>query len=62
LYIPFLSEFFALTLGPEKYSVISISVGLVGAVAVWGVTVYTDKWRKPPKETPDISTTEDARP
>ena len=50
LFIPFLSEFFALTLGPEKYSIISISVGLVGAVAVWVVTVYTDKWRRAPKE------------
>ena len=50
LFIPFLSNFFALALGPEKYSVISISVGLVGAIAVWVVTVYTDKWRRAPKE------------
>lgn len=51
LYIPTLSNFFALTLGAEKYSVISISVGLVGAAAVLIVTLFTDKWRKPPKET-----------
>lgn len=50
LYIPFLSEFFALSLGPEKYSIISISVGLVGAVAVFLVTIFTDRWRRAPRE------------
>jgi cation-transporting ATPase E len=54
LFIPFLSNFFALALGPEKYSVISISVGLVGAIAVWVVTVYTDKWRRAPKEAEEV--------
>ncbi|MCF8539701.1 MAG: hypothetical protein K9G12_05420, partial [Candidatus Nanopelagicales bacterium] len=52
LYVPFLSNFFALTLGPEKYSIISISVGVVGAIAVWLVTVFTDRWRRAPEEVP----------
>lgn len=47
LYIPFFSNFFALSLGPEKYSVISIGVGLIGALAVWIATKITDRWRKP---------------
>lgn len=50
LYIPFLSNFFALSLAPEKYSIISISVGLVGAVLVWVVSLITDRWRRAPKE------------
>jgi cation-transporting ATPase E len=49
LYIPVLSEFFELSLGPERYSIVSISVGLVGAVAVWLVTLFTDNWRRAPK-------------
>lgn len=50
LYIPFLSTFFALSLAPEKYSIISISVGFVGAVLVWVVSLITDRWRRAPKE------------
>ena len=46
LFIPFFSEFFALSLGPERYSVVSISVGLVGAVLVWVATLITDRWRR----------------
>jgi len=47
LFIPFFSEFFALSLGPERYAAVSISVGLVGAVLVWVATLVTDRWRRP---------------
>jgi cation-transporting ATPase E len=50
LYIPFLSSFFALSLGPEKYSLVSIAVGLIGAVLVWLAARVTDRWRRAPKE------------
>jgi cation-transporting ATPase E len=48
LYIPFLSDFFALSLGPERYSIISIVVGLIGAVAVVIASKITDRWRRAP--------------
>jgi len=48
LYIPFLSNFFLLSLGPERYSIISIVVGLIGAVAVVIATKITDRWRRAP--------------
>jgi hypothetical protein len=48
LYIPFLSNFFLLSLGPERYSIISIVVGLIGAVAVGIATKITDRWRRGP--------------
>ncbi len=48
LYIPFLSNFFALSLGPERYSIISIVVGLVGAATVGIATRVTDRWRRAP--------------
>ncbi len=48
LYIPFLSNFFALSLGPERYSIISIVVGLIGAAAVGIATRVTDRWRRAP--------------
>ncbi|MBU6245498.1 MAG: cation-translocating P-type ATPase [Actinomycetales bacterium] len=47
LFIPFFSQFFALSLGPERYALISVSVGLVGAVLVWVATLVTDRWRRP---------------
>jgi cation-transporting ATPase E len=50
LYIPFLSNFFALSLGPEKYSLVSIAVGLIGAALVWLAARVTDRWRRAPKE------------
>ena len=50
LYIPWLSNIFALSLGPERYSLISIAVGLAGAVAVGIATRVTDRWRRAPKE------------
>ena len=46
LYVPFLSHFFALSLGPERYSVVAVAVGLVGALLVWAATVITDRWRR----------------
>ncbi|MEC7103408.1 MAG: HAD-IC family P-type ATPase, partial [Actinomycetota bacterium] len=46
IYIPPLSEFFALSLSPEPYSVVAIAVGLAGAVAVWGAGLATDRWRR----------------
>lgn len=46
LFIPFFSEFFALSLGPERYALVSIGVGLVGAVLVWVATLVTDRWRR----------------
>ncbi len=48
LYIPFLSNFFLLSLGPERYSIISIVVGLIGAAAVGIATKITDHWRRGP--------------
>ena len=46
LFIPFFSNFFALSLGPEKYAAIAIGVGLAGAALVWVATVVTDRWRR----------------
>jgi len=49
LYVPFLSKFFALSLGPERYSLVAIVVGVVGALAVWFAGVLADRWRKAPQ-------------
>ncbi len=46
LYVPFLSEFFALSLSPERYSLVALGVGAIGAVAVWVSGVIADRWRK----------------
>lgn len=46
LVIPWASTFFALTLGPERYSVIAVTAGLVGAVLVWIAALVTDRWRR----------------
>jgi cation-transporting ATPase E len=46
LYIPFLSEFFALSLGPERYAFVALAVGAAGAVAVSIAGVVTDRWRR----------------
>lgn len=45
LFIPPVSEFFALSLGPERYSLVAVGTGLVGAALVWLATVITDRWR-----------------
>ncbi|MFA7324374.1 MAG: HAD-IC family P-type ATPase [Candidatus Nanopelagicales bacterium] len=46
LFIPMLSKFFALSLAPERYSVVAIGVGVAGAVAVAIATRITDRWRR----------------
>ncbi len=46
LYIPPLSEFFALSLGPERYSLVAVGVGIVGAIAVWIAGIIADRWRR----------------
>jgi cation-transporting ATPase E len=48
LYIPFLSNFFLLSLAPERYSIVSIVVGIIGAVAVGIASKITDRWRRAP--------------
>lgn len=46
LFIPFASKFFILSLGPERYSLVAIVVGLAGAACIWVMTLITDRWRK----------------
>jgi cation-transporting ATPase E len=46
LTIPWLSDFFALSLGPERYSLVALAAGLVGAVLVWVAALITDRWRR----------------
>jgi cation-transporting ATPase E len=46
LYVPFLSEFFALTLSPEPYGFVALAVGVAGALAVWTAGVIADRWRR----------------
>jgi len=46
LFIPVASEFFALSLGPERYSIVAVACGAVGATLVWVATYITDRWRR----------------
>ena len=46
LYIPYLSNFFALSLGAERYSAVAVGVGLIGALLVWVAVIVTDRWRR----------------
>ena len=56
LFIPFLSTFFAVSLGPERYSLVAIGAGFVGVVLVWLAALITDHWRRPPARTARRST------
>jgi cation-transporting ATPase E len=46
LAIPWLSDFFALSLGPERYAAVAVGFGLAGALLVWVATIVTDRWRR----------------
>jgi cation-transporting ATPase E len=46
LFIPWLSNFFELSLGPERYSLVAVGVGFIGAALVWVATLTTDRWRR----------------
>jgi hypothetical protein len=46
LFVPFFSKLFALSLGAERYSLVAIVVGLVGAGCIWVMTIITDRWRR----------------
>ena len=46
LYVPAASEFFALSLGPERYGVVAVGMGALGAVLVWIAGSITDRWRR----------------
>lgn len=43
---PDLSEFFALHIGNERYSIVAVVTGAVGALLVWVATLVTDRWRR----------------
>ena len=47
LAIPWLSNFFLVSVGPNTWSLIAIVVGLVGGVLVWIAALITDRWRRP---------------
>lgn len=46
LYIPAASEFFALSLGPERYGFVAVGMGALGAALVWIAGSITDRWRR----------------
>jgi cation-transporting ATPase E len=46
LYIPAASEFFLLSLGPERYSLVAVIVGAIGAALVALAASITDRWRR----------------
>ena len=49
LVIPWLSTFFALSVGPERHMFVAVAIGLVGGVLVWVAALVTDRWRRPGK-------------
>ncbi|MDO9485421.1 MAG: HAD-IC family P-type ATPase [Actinomycetota bacterium] len=49
LFIPLLSDFFALSLSPERYSAVAVGVGAIGAIGVAIATRITDRWRRAPQ-------------
>ena len=46
LLVPWLSEFFALSLGPERYTGVCLVVGAIGGVLIFAATAITDRWRR----------------
>ena len=46
LLVPWLSAFFALSLGAERYTVVCLVVGAVGGGLVFAATAITDRWRR----------------
>jgi len=46
LYVPAASEFFALSLGPERYGFVAVGMGALGAALVWIAGLITDRWRR----------------
>lgn len=46
LAVPWLSEFFALSVGPERYTAVSLVTGAIGAALVFAATAVTDRWRR----------------
>jgi cation-transporting ATPase E len=47
LVIPWLSEFFALSVGPERHMFVAVVIGLLGGLLVWVAALITDRWRRP---------------
>ena len=46
LAIPFVSRFFAMSLGVDKSTGVAVVIGLIGAVLVWIAALITDRWRR----------------
>ena len=46
LVIPWFANTFALHLGAERYAVVAVGIGLIGAALVWAATLVTDRWRR----------------
>lgn len=51
LFIPWLSNFFAVYVAPERDTAIAVGAGLIGLVLVWIATVITDRYRHGDRDT-----------